>query len=126
MSALTDAIDALLASLDEAGLAPPSRDVRVIEVPARVPVDDRGRLLLLKSQLLEPSEYADRFAALMESRPPWINMSCYGVLDGMLIVAVEIADKRTSPSPSTSVNFSGPARAVLDANWDANVAVSLA
>jgi len=64
----------------------------------------------------------------------WLNLSCYGVYESFLIVAVEVPNATVAhitfsgwtpegkprtlhPGYHTSVNLSGPARIVLDQQW---------
>jgi hypothetical protein len=75
---------------------PKHSGVRVIEL--------RG-----ERKLLGADEYAARFAHLLEAGYGWINLSCYGLLDERLVVAVELPrDPAGVPPGKTSVNYSGP------------------
>jgi hypothetical protein len=112
MSALSDHLVRLLDWLVSVGLQPPTRDIRVVEIPSV------GTSLVRREMLRKPMEYEPRFEELMHAGYPWLNMSCYGVHDGLLIVAIETPSPRPlTPGHATSVNLSGPSRIVLDHQW---------
>jgi hypothetical protein len=74
------------------------------------------------------AEYEDRFDELMNAGLPWINMSCYGVHDGILIIGIESArpqNAQRGPVGRTSVNYAGPPVAVVQHGWDANEALTI-
>jgi hypothetical protein len=53
----------------------------------------------------------------------WLNMSCYGVHDGSLIVAIEVPSPRTlRPGYSTYVNLSGPP---TDHEWNIDAVLTI-
>ena len=124
MSLLAEQISRLFQWLESIGLRPPSADVRIVEVHSNAPnLDDRGRSRVQRDALHEVPEYEARFAELMRLGLPWINMSCYGIFDGFLIVAIEfreVAAPIERPTWfSTPVNLSGAPRLVLQNGWDA-------
>ncbi len=104
----------LLHWLESIGLQPPSQDVRVLEISL-----GDGTYHVRRDELRKPSDYEARFAELLRAGYPWLNMSCYGVHDGSLIVAIEFPSPRVGLSPRcvTRVNLFGPARIVLDQHW---------
>ena len=113
MSVLSDHIERLLDGLGSIGLPPPSRDIRIIEIAPGM-----GTPHVRREALRKALEYEGRFQELMQAGYPWLNMSCYGVHDGLLIVAIEIPSPRSLTSGhATSVNLSGPANIVLDHRW---------
>jgi hypothetical protein len=59
-----------------------------------------------------------RFDELMKSGLPWINVSCYGVDRGRLVIGVELPRSRPRATAETSVSFSGATSAVLLHDWD--------
>src|SRR5208337_1368660 len=111
-------LDRLLRSLRDAGLQPPSQDFRIVELPQ----EGLGRFSTHRDALHTPSDYAIRFNELLRAGYRWINLSCYGVYDVHLIVAVELpgVDDQSPlmPGRHTAVNLSGPARIVLEQNWE--------
>jgi hypothetical protein len=62
--------------------------------------------------------YAPRFAELLATGYAWLNLSCYGVLEGVAIFAVEVPREPAGVAHGrTAVNFSGPPTQL--SNWDA-------
>jgi hypothetical protein len=113
MSALFEHLDKLLGALGSIGLRPPSGDMRIVEIGSGLGIPHVRR-----EALRRPSEYEARFEELLEAGYPWLNMSCYGVHEGLLVVAIEVpSPRRLTPGHATSVNLSGPARIVLDHQW---------
>ena len=105
--------------METIGLSPPSREVRIVEIDPRTPVDEQSRPRVQRRQLHEPASYAPRFYELMKAGLPWINLGCYGCHEGFLIVAVETGEHSlATPGGQTSVNYSGPAAVVLRHGWD--------
>jgi len=114
MSALSNYLDMLLHWLESIGLHPPSQDVRLVEV-----ILGDGTYHVRRDELRKPLDYGARFEELLRAGYSWLNMSCYGVHNGLLIVAIEVPSPRVGLSPgcTTRVNLSGPARIVLDQHW---------
>jgi hypothetical protein len=112
MSALSLHLNRLLHWLQEIGLQLPSRDIRIVEISQiRRPSTD-GTYHVRRNQVLSPLEYECRFDELLAKGYSWLNMSCYGVHDGSLIVAIEVPGPRTLyPGCPTSVNLSAPSAA---------------
>jgi hypothetical protein len=81
-----------------------------------------------RSALKTVESYASKFERLLAAGYSWINLSALGVLDGHLLVCVELPREPVGiPAGRTSVNLSGPP---LDAQtraciWDASVRVRL-
>ncbi|HET8925679.1 MAG TPA: hypothetical protein VFN26_22035 [Candidatus Acidoferrum sp.] len=124
MSALSNHLDRLLALLEDCGLHPPSRDVRIVEISQIRRVSPDGTVHVRRDELRSPLDYEARFDELLRTGYAWLNVSCYGVHDGFLIVAIEVPGPRTLyPGCPTSVNLSGPENRVLDQEW--NVAAIL-
>ena len=119
MPALDTHIERLLRWLEGIGLEPPSKDVLIVEVN-HVRQSD-GTVHVRRTDFRDPSDYTIRFDELLEVGYPWLNMSCYGIYGGRLIVAVEVPSPRPlQPGRPTSVNLSGPSRIVLDSEWRAD------
>ena len=114
MSVLSNHLDMLLHWLESIGLQPTSQDVRLLEVNL-----GDGTYHVRRDELRKPLDYGARFEELLRAGYPWLNMSCYGVHDGLLIVAIEVPSPRVGHSPgfATPVNLSGPTRIVLDHQW---------
>lgn len=126
MSALHGALDELFLFLGKAGQTPPVREVRVLEVDPYADLDERGRLRVRRDQFREPQAYEGRFDDLLASGLPWINISCCGVDGELLIVAVEAPRaQRTKSSRRTSINYSGPTKAAIEAGWDVSVSLAI-
>jgi hypothetical protein len=134
MSALSIHLDRLLRWLESTELQPPSREVRIIEVNADGFNRSDGKDHVRKDELRTPLEYENRFDELLQTGYRWLNLSCYGVYEGLLIVAVEVPSATVAqmtpsgwspegkprtlhPGCATSVNLSGPARIVLEHEW---------
>jgi hypothetical protein len=142
MGPLFNHLHGLLRWLENSGLQPPSQDVRIIEVNAGVNSSD-GKHHVRKDELRRPSEYENRFDELLQTGYRWLNLSCYGVHEGFLIVAVEVPSATVAhmtssgwspegkartlrPGCTTSVNLSGPARIVLDHQWRIDSVLTIA
>jgi hypothetical protein len=125
MSVLANELRRLLEFLSDRGYQPAATNLRILEVPHGAPVDETGRIRVLRTDLYEPSEYAARFDELLAAGPPWLNLSCYGVLDDVLVVAVEVPAWNAKPSARTSVNLSGPSRRVLARDWNVDGVLAL-
>jgi len=98
MGALSNHLDGLLRCLESSGLRPPSQDVRIIEVSAGVNSSD-GKHHVRNDELRRPSEYENRFDELLQTGYRWLNLSCYGVHEGFLIVAVEVPSATVAHDP---------------------------
>src|ERR1700692_37249 len=115
MSALSIHLDRFFHWLAGIGILPPSQDVRIAEVNAHQVNVGNGTYHVRRDQLRKPLDYEVRFEELLQAGYPWLNMSCYGVHDGSLIVAIEVPSPRPlNPGHITPVNLSGPSRIVLD------------
>lgn len=123
---LADCLNCLFRFLEQAGVVPPSRDVRIVEIGPTTPVDEKGRFCLAPRAPQDPLLYGARFEELQSLGLPWINVSCYGVMGAHLIVVVEVPAAPSGRSPRTSINYSGPSKAVLRNGWDAGVVLALA
>lgn len=66
-----------------------------------------------RGDLLTLDQFAPVFEAHIERGPPWVNLSLIGLLDGSWVVGMELPTMVSSRKWKTSVNFSGPTRAVL-------------
>jgi hypothetical protein len=121
MSALSDSLNELFNFLTRQGLTSPSKDVRFIEVSRETGVDSKGRVRISRESLHTPVEFEARFQEILAFGPPWMNVSCYGVYEGMMVVGIEIPDlrQRTGSVSGTSINYSGPPAAVLEHGWNA-------
>jgi len=118
MSALTDHLERLVTWLRELGPIPDWHGVKLIEAKD---VTWAAVSKIPRVALRSPAEYADHFDELLNRGYSWLNLSALGVLDGELIVCVELPRDTTGVFGRTSVNLSGPP---LDAGkpvWDASV-----
>lgn len=116
MTALATHLRRLLQFLEANHLHPPSEDIRIVEV-GHVNQSD-GTFHVRLEDFHSPLDYAIRFDELLQAGYPWLNMSCYGIHDKRLIVAIEVPSARPlRPGCATSVNLSGPSRIVLDSDW---------
>jgi len=73
-----------------------------------------------REQLQRPEHYETRFDELLKEGFSWINLSCYGVYDNCVVVAVEVPyreDGALHPGCVTSVNLSGPRADVVSEGW---------
>lgn len=122
MSSLAATLQNLITLLEDAGLSPPTRTIGIVELRHEVAVDAHGRARVQRNDLMTPAAYENRFDELMSAGLPWINVSCAGEHDGMLIVTVELPrpEARTSRSGGTSVNLSGPTAKTIAHEWRAS------
>lgn len=140
MARLLDDLDKLLRWLESIGLQPPSQDVRVVELRTGDLNSIDGRYYIRAQELQKPLEYAKRFDELLRIGYRWLNMSCMGVHEGFLIVGIELPSDTVShwtdsgwsqkprelyPECATSVNLSGPARIVLDHDWNVDSVLAI-
>jgi len=101
MSALSDSIKSLLQFLDKEGLKPPTAAARVVEATRDTRADARGRLQIRREDLHTPEEYKQRFDELLSAGLPWINVSCYGVYEGALVIVIPNQDAARGGHRST-------------------------
>ncbi len=120
MSALLDSLQYLFQFLEKGGNPSPSLDVLLIEIGHDTATDDRGRLRIRRDALRKPSDYESRFEELLHSGMPWLNVSCYGVYEGFLIVSIEIPQgiPENARADRLSINYSGPPLTVIQHGWD--------
>jgi hypothetical protein len=125
MTALAAHLERLLNWLASIGLQPPSKDVRIVEV-CEANIGD-GRCHVRQADFRSPTDYEMRFEELLQAGYPWLNMSCYGIHDGSLIVAIEVPSPRPlHPGRTTPVNLSGPSRIVLERGWRVDSVLTIA
>src|SRR5215213_11566047 len=92
VSALSSSLSTLVEFLEQCGLPPPVRELRIVEVTHAAARDELGRLVISGDEVQQPPAYEPRFEELMHSGMPWVNISCYGVYSGHLIIGVELPD----------------------------------
>ena len=132
MTVLSNHLDRLVHWLASIGLQPPSQDVRIVEVSVNNYNLGDGTYHIQKDDLRKPVDYEVRFNELLASGYSWINLSCYGVHHGFLIVAVELPGfddgdaNALTPGRNPSVNLSGPRRDVLDRGWCVDSVLTIA
>jgi hypothetical protein len=122
---LAETLDGLFLFLQNAGQTIPRLEVRILELGADTATDDRGRLLVRRTDYRSAIDYEDRFDELLALGLPWLNVSFYGEDDGHAIVVVEVPRTRVQRSSTTSINFSGPSAAVLAHGGDASFALAI-
>jgi hypothetical protein len=83
-----------------------------------------GRPAISRPDLIPCGQYAERYNKILESGFAWVNLSYVGDLDGRPVVTVELP-LESRGSSRTSVNYSGPPRAVEEAGMDATVYLKL-
>jgi hypothetical protein len=69
-------------------------------------------------KLTSLDDYRPRFADLLSRRWNWINLQAVGILGKSLVVSVELPRSPGASSLFTSVNISGPTRAVIGRDFD--------
>src|SRR5678815_857698 len=75
--------------------------------------EDGGQILIAPAP--QPAAtYAVRLADLLRAGYPWINFNGAGIDDGRLLVGVDFPEATGVPTDKTSVNLSGPTRAVQE------------
>ena len=117
-----EVVNALFSFLSRSGQKPPTQEIWVVEIAPELGVDTLGRPSVRRSDFREPSAYENRYKELLAASPPWINISCYGVHDGRLLVIIELPTK-PSRANRTSLNYSGVPKGVVDHGWDARYAL---
>jgi hypothetical protein len=108
---LSDALERLRAWLASLDGFPGWRDVRIIEVGPRTDVAGIGARVWRAAEdaVRTPDAYSARFEELLGAGYSWINLSCYGLLGDVAMIAIELPRETSGiPSGKTSVNFSGP------------------
>jgi hypothetical protein len=95
-----------------------ARAVRIVELGPR-DFDAAGRPFVEDLALHTIESYAERFEALLAGERAWLNLSYVGRLGDRELLAVELPAARAERPTETSVNYSGPPRAVADAGGDA-------
>lgn len=125
MSALSNAIESLFQFLAQNGCPPPKCDVLMAEIRPDTPLDERGRVRVRWSALHTPGAFEQRFEEILASGAPWINVTCYGLAREKLLIMVELPRVDAARAPRTSINFSGPVRAVLENDWAAEQAITI-
>jgi hypothetical protein len=83
-----------------------------------------GRPDILLKDLVPSHQYRERYEEILKSGYAWVNLSYVGNLDQTPIVTVELPHEARGIK-ETSVNLSGPSRAVVQANMDASVFLRL-
>ena len=124
MTTLEAHLSALHRVLAARGLAVPALPIAILELTPENGVQT-GKVRVTEAQLQAPVAFAERFDVLLGSGPPWINLSCMGVLRGRLVVGVELPRRWETPAQHPSVNFSGPQASVLADKWDAGSVIDL-
>ena len=80
-------------------------------------VDPFSKQSIEENELHTLAEFSIRFEELLTEAHTWLNLSGLGILDGVLIVAIE-KPKANAGSPTTSVNQSGPPNCVKESNYN--------
>lgn len=83
-----------------------------------------GRPTISTKDLVPSHLYTKRYEEILSSGYAWVNLSYVGNLDGTPIITVELP-REIRGIEQTSVNVSGPPRAVVDANLDATAFLRL-
>jgi hypothetical protein len=127
MIELADCLEELIRFLKKRGLDPPSQEMQIVEISSDTRLDGAGRLRISRQELRTPSEYTPRFEELVNRELPWVNLTCYGVLDNFLLVGIEIPHEpyKTRHGLRPSVNYSGPAASVIQSNWRVGEVISV-
>ena len=85
-----------------------------------------GRFLVRRDEIRTPAEYEARFDELLSAGHAWLNMSCCGVCEGLLLVTIEVPSPRPpAAGHPTPVNLSGPARIVVDHGWNVDTELTI-
>ena len=116
---LDQAIRRLFESLDY----DPDSEPLILELSDAM-IGSDGRPRISRADLVPAHLYTKRYAQILSSGYAWVNLSFVGTLDGTPIIAVELP-QATQGIERTSVNISGPPRAVIDANLDATAFLKL-
>ncbi|MCX5741998.1 MAG: hypothetical protein NT062_05815 [Proteobacteria bacterium] len=125
LSALRDSLERLFGFLAEQGLVAPTMEVWLVEIRSWADVDDRGRPRVRRADLRPPEAYEARFDELLAAGYAWINMSCYGLLRGGLVVVIETPRETRSRLSRVSVNLSGPPNAARERGWDVDEVLAI-
>ena len=65
------------------------------------------------AELMTMEAFERSFESAFHGGYAWVNLTALGVLDGLLVVALE-RPRATTGTPQTSVNVSGPTRGNVD------------
>ena len=117
MKNLSEALRDVRLLLGKIGFVQPPDEVWLLELPADAPTDERGRVRVRAAELVQEGAYASRFEELLSIGPAWLNVSCYGVHEGRLIVAIELPAAPLNRGLKTAVNVSGPTHAGRANGW---------
>jgi len=74
--------------------------------------DETHGLPCAMESLFTVETYRARFTALCTSGWPWIGLHAVGLLHGRLLLSLELPDSEPGQYAATSVNLSGPTRAL--------------
>lgn len=86
--------------------APDVPEWQGVLITERVEHGEAGRVLAV-GPLQRADDFAPRFADLVRSGWPWVNLHALGILDGQLVVSVEVPAAAPTGAHPTSVNMSG-------------------
>jgi hypothetical protein len=92
----------------------PSWTWRTIRFAEAADVRPTGHAIEVPQRALCPAEgYADRFEAHLRAGYAWVNLHAAGVVDGVLVVIVEVPNHPSGvPYDRVAVNLSGPSAAL--------------
>lgn len=121
MAVLSDKLVELGEFLRVSGGPTAWRGIKIFEVGSHY--DDDGRPRVSGDRLIPEESYSARFDVLLTNGLPWINLSCYGMHDGFLVVGVEVSNPSATLVLNTSINYSGPPTSVLSPQWDSSPAL---
>ncbi|WP_426208929.1 hypothetical protein [Massilia sp. TWP1-3-3] len=121
MAVLSDKLVELCEFLRVSGGPTTWRGIKIFEVDSNY--DDYGRPRVSGDRLLSQEEYSARFDELLTCGLPWINLSCFGIYDGFLVVGVEASNPSATLISNTSINYSGLPTSVLSPRWDSSSAL---
>jgi hypothetical protein len=77
--------------------------------------------LIPRSSIISMADYEARFDSHPNAGHSWINMNAAGILDGTLLVIIELPTHQNNvPKGRVSVNFSGAALVNGKSQWDAS------
>jgi hypothetical protein len=106
MKSLKEHVDRLLTWIEPSNQVAWT-DLRIVELQR----DEVGApiLRLPAVRLKKIDEYEMRFSELIGAGYSWINLSCYGIASGVMIVTIELPSRAVGfAAGRTPVNISGP------------------
>lgn len=123
MGTFHKAANGLLEFLSAQGPLPEYKNIWVVEDcyikyqnrPSQPPV-----MTFPRSAIHDIKDYENRFDEILKSGVPWVNVSCYGFLPGVMLIGIELPNSNNyNPPNKVAINYSGPPMSIDSRpRWD--------